>query len=30
MTKLRKTREMVIGEPFLDLPFCNLDGVVVV
>ena len=29
MTKLRKTREVAISEPFLDLPFCNLDGVVV-
>ena len=27
MTKLRKTREVAISEPFLDLPFCNLDGV---
>ena len=30
MTKLRKTREVAISEPFLDLLFCNLDGVVVV
>ena len=30
MSKSHKTREAVISEPFLDLLFSNLDGVVVV